>query len=350
MVKYLVAWYPFRAESTPVLTFAMGNVPLDQISLISMVVQTFLFGIFTAMFGEALRPILSRNVIEKKSVSLVLPTVSVIWLFALAHWIIDIIRLQLAFLGPHPDPVAFLSDLSTATEVSKIGMNVTVTLVADCFMVGGRNLWSSKPTEPLLQIYRCWVVAHKSFLVIIVPTALWLAAGVSGSVATRLLFQLHTDREGFHDNLSPWFTTFFTSTLAANAFCTLYIAYRVLRSQLAVRGSQRLQSPVFCVVIIFLESAALYSIALVALLITFQADTNGQFVIVDSICALIGITFSMIILPTLSRSQSQVSGSRSTRPVPRMPAEGVTVSRLVEVVSDDYEMNSLPSCKHVGVA
>ncbi|CAK5270857.1 unnamed protein product [Mycena citricolor] len=311
----------------------MGNVPLDQITLISMVVQTFLFGIFTAMFGEALRPILSRNVVEKRNVSLVLPTVSVIWLFALAHWIIDIVRLQLAFLGPRPDPIAFLSDLSTATEVSKIGMNVTVTLLADCFM-----------------IYRCWVVAHKSFPVIIVPTALWLAAGVSGSVATRLLFQLHTDRQGFLNNLSPWFTTFFSATLAANAFCTLYIAYCVFRSQLAVRGSQKLSSPVLSVVIIFLESAALYSIALVALLITFQLDTNGQFVIVDSICALIGITFSMIILPTLSRSQSQASGSRSTRPVPRVAVEGVSVSRLVEVVSDDYEMNSLPSCKHVGVA
>ncbi|CAK5270855.1 unnamed protein product [Mycena citricolor] len=315
----------------------MVNPSLDQVALISMVTESFLFGVLTTMYAAILRSFLGRK--ASKNIhrgTRVLPTVSVIWSLAFAHWIIDISRVQIAFLGSHPsDPVAYLSDFSTLIDAAKSVINVTVTLLADWFM-----------------IYRCWVIGERSYLIIAIPALLWLSAGVAGSGLTYLLFKLHTDYMALLEVAGPWIITYLSATLATNLFCTLFVAYRILRSLLAVRTSQRLHSRALGAVIVFLESAALYSAILVAMLVTFLLDYNGQFVLVDCMCALIGITFSMIILPILSPLQSQSTGLISTRVTPRITLEGpsITGSRLVEVVSDnDFEMKSLPPSKHTSV-
>ncbi|CAK5271724.1 unnamed protein product [Mycena citricolor] len=318
----------------------MGNLPLDRVALISIVVQTLLFGVLTTMFGTIIQSSFAKNASKNmRGYAMVLPTVSVIWTFALAHWILDIIRVQLAFIGTQPNPIAYLSDFSTSINAGKSSINLTVTLIADLFM-----------------IYRCWVVGDKSYRIILLPSVLWLAGGVAGCVLTRLLFQLHgTDYLVIIGTIAPWITTFLSSTLATNLFCTIYIAYRILRSQLAVRKIQTLQNGLFDVVIIFLESATLYSALLIILLISFQLNYNGQFIFVDSTCATIGITFSMIIISNHNRSQSQsyASSSRSTRDGSRAAAHdtpAVNVSRLVEVISQsDYELDSFSPVKHTSV-
>ncbi|CAK5271753.1 unnamed protein product [Mycena citricolor] len=299
----------------------MGNVPLDQVGLVSIIIESLIFGISTAMFAAVLRIVLFQASFRWNSFGLALPVMSLIWILSAGHWVVDIVRIEQAFLH-EPDRIAYLADISDSLEAAKIGIYVTVTLIGDCFM-----------------IYRCWVVWRKAYLVVIFPVLLWLCSGISGYGGTHAL-SLTKQGGIFLAELVPWITTFFSTSLATNVICTLLIAYRILQSQMAVRNTRVAQSRVMSAMIIFLESAALYSSTLIALLITYQLGSNVQFIIVDLTSPLIGITFNMILLRLVGERAS--SAEISTGPVHASArGEGVNVSRLVEVVRDNgYEMES----------
>ncbi|CAK5270879.1 unnamed protein product [Mycena citricolor] len=304
----------------------MGDVPLDEIGLVSLIIETFLLGIFTTMFATVLRLIVSKAISNQKTVRIVLPTISLIWLLAISHWILDILRAETAFLH-EPNAAVFFANISSPVEVAKVGLYVTATIIGDGFM-----------------IYRTYMIWQRSLRFVALPIVLWIASIVSGYGGTNALYE--TKQGTQLSPLVPWIPTFIALSLATNGYCTILIAYRILRSQFAVRKMNAGNSRMMSIVVVFLESAALYSAELIALLVTHQLELNVQYVVLDATCSLLGITFSMIILPVTGAARgSEISGSRPVRvAAPRI--EGVNVSRLVEVTTDNvHEMDSFDPVK-----
>ncbi|CAK5267318.1 unnamed protein product [Mycena citricolor] len=227
-----------------------------------------------------------------------------------------------------PNAAVFFANVSSPVEVAKVVLYVTATLIGDWFM-----------------IYRSYKIWQSSLPIVALPIVLWIGSIVSGYGGA---YATHATKQG--TELSPvvvWIPTFIALSLATNGYCTILIAYRILRSQFAVRKMNAVNSRMTSLVpeqVVFLESAALYSAELIALLVTHQLEVNVQYVVLDATCSLLGITFSMIILPVTGAKQgSELSGSG--RPAaPRI--EGVNVSRLVEVTTDNvHQMDSFDRVK-----
>ncbi|KAJ7853823.1 hypothetical protein B0H14DRAFT_2580213 [Mycena olivaceomarginata] len=276
------------------------DIALDRASLIALVLETFNNGIFTTLFAATLQLIFKNRI--NNSNRLMLPTLCLIWVLCMTHWIIDILRVMEAFLNDPAGALSYYEDVSNRLETAKTAVYVTVTLTGDFFM-----------------IYRCFIVWHRKWVVVTVPIVLWLGTAgfnwitdspeVSGYGANHAL--LLAQKGGvFFQGLAPWITTFFSMSLALNVICTIQI--------------------------IFLESAATYSTSLLVLLVFYVRNSNVQYIMLDVTTSLIGVTFSMILLRLSAQSQPEEDSLSSFRSRARTnqsyPLTSVAVSRLVELL------------------
>ncbi|KAJ7058730.1 hypothetical protein C8F01DRAFT_1255149 [Mycena amicta] len=312
----------------------MSDLSLDKATLIALVIETFNVGIFTVLFGASLRFIFIKK--SYNASGLLTPTLCVIWLLTMAHWIVDIIRARIAFIDEPGQAVAYLSNPAQPLEGAKLGLYSTMTIIADFFMM-----------------YRCWMVWNGKWLVLALPVLAWIATAVTGWVGLAEI--VRTQKGGiFHANLVPWVVSFFAMSLGTNILCTALIAWKVLQSQIRLRRASGAnhRGRVIPALIVFIESAALYSLSLMTLLITYELGVNTSFIILDLTSSVIGISFSSIILrislTTSSRSRSQISALQAASPPSRGNVSGlggvgvesyalntVHVSRLVEVNHHD---------------
>ncbi|KAJ6588253.1 hypothetical protein B0H19DRAFT_1098526 [Mycena capillaripes] len=301
----------------------MSGISLDKASLIALILETFNLGIFTVLFGATVKAIFDRRTVNN---GLLLPTLCLIWLLSIVHWIIDIVRAVDAFIDSPAGALAYYADVSNPLQAAKTAVYVTLTLTGDFFV-----------------IYRCYIVWNRSWLIVMLPTLLWTATGVVGYATTNAF--LRTRQGGiFLQALVPWVTSFICMTLSTNVVCTILIAYRILRSRMALHKANSGNSRVYSALIIFLESAATYSAAVIVLVTVYLLNSNAQFIVLDLTAPLIGITFSMIILRLAMTSRPHEGSSRGATvgSIPRRTA--VNVSRLVEVTGtgtqDEYGMAS----------
>jgi len=94
--------------------------------------------------------------------------------------------------------------------------------------------------------------------------------------------------------LEPWAVASNFVSLGTNVLCTGLIVFRIY--SLAARHRTiglRSLGPVMAIVI---ESGLFYSLSVLALVVVYMAGSWGHFIVLDSICSIIGITFSSIII------------------------------------------------------
>ncbi|KAK6968897.1 hypothetical protein R3P38DRAFT_3149352 [Favolaschia claudopus] len=250
-----------------------------------------------------------------------LATLGLIWTLCIAHWIIDIVRASQGFIDAPEGAIAYYELVSNPLEAAKDGVYITVTLVADHFM-----------------IYRLFVVWNRNWAIIVLPTLLWLGGAVSGYTVTHLLL-LAGEGNLFVSTLAPWALSFFSMSLALNVLCTILIAGRILWTHMRVRTMRSGKSYAATALTVFLESAALYSLSLTVLLVLYDLGLNTQYIILDWTTSLIVWNcFSLIIyrLATTSSNSTSTSGvsSRPAGPNSSYPLTSVNVSRIVEVTQD----------------
>ncbi|KAJ7259399.1 hypothetical protein C8J57DRAFT_1340351 [Mycena rebaudengoi] len=273
-----------------------NDVALDRASIIALVLETYNFGLFTALFGATLQFALKKRI--TKANGLFLPVLCLIWVLSMAHWIIDICRAVTAFVDTPAGALVYYEDVSNPLETAKTAIYVTITLTGDFIM-----------------IFRCFVVWNRKWAIVAFPIILWLGTGVVGYRATHAL--LLTRKGGvFIQALAPWITSFFSMSLSLNIICTSLIAYRILRTRMALHKHNAQHSRVYSALIIFLESAAIYSTSLLVLL----------YILID-----VGITFSMILLRLAMANPKNESLASVRSRANSYPLTSVTVSRLVEV-------------------
>ncbi|KAL0945861.1 hypothetical protein HGRIS_012146 [Hohenbuehelia grisea] len=81
--------------------------------------------------------------------------------------------------------------------------------------------------------------------------------------------------------------------MCTNVFCTSAIVWRIYRTR---RASDSSRGSLFYVALIIVESGAIYTFGVLSSLIAYLVGSNGQYVTLDIVTPLSGITFSLIII------------------------------------------------------
>ncbi|TFY71104.1 hypothetical protein EVG20_g1889 [Dentipellis fragilis] len=263
------------------------NLPLDQANLAAIFVESIMYGIcltmgavttlvFLRMSGES--GLANRRLLSALLLMLILAT---------THMGLSFSRVFLGFILKRDStpggPAAYFANLSDKIFIAKNGVFVVQTVLGDSV-----NIW------------RCYVVFGKSWKMIVVPTVIMLA-GFTSHAADGPIFGLP----------SEWIKSFHTLMLVTTLYCTeTLLDAGAIAYKIASTGHFKDQSfyNLLPVLFIVVETGAIYTSSLVAFLVAFLVNSNGQYIAIDLITPLVPIIFCLIILQVkFHQAQSRVS-------------------------------------------
>ncbi|KAI0753728.1 hypothetical protein C8Q74DRAFT_1306594 [Fomes fomentarius] len=266
---------------------AADSFPLPRAELIALFLESLLFGAFAVLYFISIWILMyrERHHGRTKLHKWMLATGTAMFVLAIAHLCFDVQRAIAGFIthgGTPTGTLDFYNQLSNPTHVGKSVIYATQTLVGDSFVT-----------------YRMYVVWNRMSFIVVLPILLLIATGVAGYGICYQLTQVTGTGAIFESKLVPWITSFFSLSLTTNVLATMLITGRIVWSNHRVRKYRAGYASALThwgVVETIVQSAAIYSAALISLLATYLAGSNGQYVCLDSLQPLIGIVFTLIII------------------------------------------------------
>ncbi|KAI9059657.1 hypothetical protein FKP32DRAFT_1679718 [Trametes sanguinea] len=315
----------------------------DEAKLVSIFVQTLLYGAYTVVFVLTIWVLLYKRSAAKAPMADPMLWISMImFVMATVHIGINYTRIIKAFVtfrDAPGGPAAFFNQLSEFTQVFGSTVYVMQTIIGDTVV-----------------LYRCYMV-WTDVRVVLLPFILLLGSTASGIGILYSFARVVPEAEIFVDELQSWIVSFFSLTLATNIICTGLVALRIWRLNRAImQFAQRSYRPVLFLV---LESGAVYSFTLTALLILYKTGSWFQYVLLDSISPIVGLVFSMIIIRiglgiTTVRGSSAVTGApeRTTTATRHSiqfahPSDQSSTLRAAECDLNDIELQSLSNAESI---
>ncbi|KAI0655757.1 hypothetical protein C8Q70DRAFT_413470 [Cubamyces menziesii] len=307
--------------------------PIARAEILALFAESILFGAFTVLFAIAIWILRNRGKAHGRLTTnrVLCATSTAMWLLSVAHLALDMTRAIRGFTVVGGQAVssteAFYARISDPTNVATNTIYLVTTLLADTFFS-----------------YRLYIVWNRTWWIVIVPALLVLSTAVTGIGVCVEIGLTKPGNPIFASNLQPWIRTFFALSLTTNLFATgsslfivnylrvpsdfrawyivsdstpsllVLIIGRIMWANRRVREYRANGAMVgshWNVVEIVIQSAAVYSAALIAMLGTYLADSNAQYVCLDIIQPLIGIVFTLIIIRVglASTMESSVRGS-----------------------------------------
>ncbi|KAI0047512.1 hypothetical protein FA95DRAFT_1559059 [Auriscalpium vulgare] len=258
----------------------MPAIGIDKVTLVSIFVESTLYGIMLVLSCVAIYVLLRRGKRAHSNKPMIVVSVAMI-IFATIHIGADLKRLL----------VAFLSDdkAQTTKSLSEVNTVNYGTLIGDGFV-----------------LYRLYVVWQGDKRVC-VPILVCFIASIGVGVGTlRGFARASPSSPVFITQLHNWIVSFFSLTLFTNFSCTALIAGRIWwvhrKTVAMVRG--RSIMPAAMVVI---ESGAIYSACLIILIALYLSGSFAQYILLDA-----GIVFSLIIVRVGLGLTSEITGRGGT--------------------------------------
>ncbi|KAJ8595455.1 hypothetical protein M405DRAFT_355988 [Rhizopogon salebrosus TDB-379] len=308
------------------------GISFEGAAILSIIIESILYGISTFLFGITLWSL----VYQRKSAEiahLMVAAACLLLLLSTLHVVASANNVWQGFISSE-DPEVFFEDISKNTFKNII--NELETLVGDAIL-----------------IYRCYVVWQR-IEVIIIPMIGYIAYLATGTYAIWIVSRLSLQSVNviFLQEMRKWVISSYSIALATNLIATSILA---LKLWLVHRRSSRILatgSQVHPMLLIIMESGALYSLSLVAMLATYLSGSESSSVVLDMICQIIPIIFYLIIVRTamlrFNSGNSQVQFTR-TGTSNRLPAAGVMKVHVdcVTVLDPDIGEASEISSAHV---
>ncbi|KAK6992928.1 hypothetical protein R3P38DRAFT_3224296 [Favolaschia claudopus] len=145
-------------------------------------------------------------------------------------------------------------------------------------------------------VFRTWVVWNRQWFVALLPFLLYLAACGASIWSLILLHNLGPLVDIVKQVVNPG-DIFLILTVCTNIVCTGLIAFRIVHSyRKLASGVPSRRSESMLVVSVLVESAAIYTLLSVALLISTRMNSFASFVISSISSPMIGLVFSHIIV------------------------------------------------------
>ncbi|KAJ6560354.1 hypothetical protein B0H19DRAFT_1290158 [Mycena capillaripes] len=156
-------------------------------------------------------------------------------------------------------------------------------------------------------VYRCWILWNRNFFVVCVPFLMVIGSAVSGYMVCAIFAKIHPGSTVFDESLDVWIKTFFILAVAQNIITTALMAWRIAATDRQSASFRVSKSNLEPIIRILVESAALYLTAELILLILYACNSNAQFILLEAITPIVGITFNAITIRITFRSQNKLS-------------------------------------------
>ncbi|KAK2464598.1 hypothetical protein APHAL10511_003387 [Amanita phalloides] len=258
--------------------------------LIGTFLEVFGYGIYVTICPQALL-VIHRRRTGTGLLFFLYATVVLTFILITTHLVVDVIRIFIAFTTRTniPDaPETFFADVGTNLNIAK---NTTVP-----------NF--SKPSVRYIGPSSSGVASGRSL------SFPWFSTALT---SVHFLFSFRdivfTARAGQSVLTSDTFIAskyFFAATLAVNLVSSCLIAYKIWKIQSAVTGYVANMDRAQKAISIVLESASIYTTALVGMIILVCLDSAALFFFLDSMPPLIGLVFTYVVL------RSSDNGKRSS--------------------------------------
>ncbi|KAF9653987.1 hypothetical protein BDM02DRAFT_3107169 [Thelephora ganbajun] len=239
-------------------------------------IQSTLYGIYFVLFTRTIAVLFRRSIARTEMHRVMIATAIVMWIIATGHLSVSGIRTVQMFVQDHrsdsgPVPSGRFSNI---TNLFTVGLNLLQILVGDAFL-----------------LYRMAVVWGRDWRFYVFPLLL-LAASMVTTVG--VIHQLSAAPNGGYIVDTRWIISFIAMTLSTNIFCTSLIAVKIWKiNSFSSQFVGHSLTPVMRVVI---ESGAIYSCTLTALLVCYLTKSWVQYLILDSVSPIVGCVFSMVIV------------------------------------------------------
>ncbi|OJA13429.1 hypothetical protein AZE42_12151, partial [Rhizopogon vesiculosus] len=240
---------------------------------LALFLETLFYGIFLTLYLLTIFILLAKTGIQRQ---VLIPVATLLHCIANAHLVISFVRALEAFVFNiqtiSPDAY-YLANFSSPSGLAKVALYLLQTTLADVVIV-----------------WRCYVLNHRSLLVA-VPGCIALLTNMG--VVCYIIWSVSQNPVGSAVSIQVniCITTFYASTMVISVACT--------------NGF-----PTFLpVVIVIVESGALYATSVLVLLVTFLTGSNAQYIMLDVITPIVGIAFCLVIL----QIHFQVGGKPMTK-------------------------------------
>ncbi|KAG2159556.1 uncharacterized protein EDB93DRAFT_1218323 [Suillus bovinus] len=274
-----------------------SNMSLDATCLLSLALEGVTYGFSTLMFIGTVWALAYKQRIQDVSRPIIVVAI-LLFILSTAHMVVNIIRVEDGLVKYRDTilggPVAFFADPSQYTFTIGNVLYGLQTLLGDGVL-----------------IYRCYVV-WQSVLVIVVPSMLWCSVAVSVIAVNYTFSQIKSDSSQIYENErgapAHWVNVFYVSTIATNLLSSGLLAYRVWMIERDVSPGRARKNNMMPIVRVLVDSAVLYSVALLTALITYARSNNGQLVIHEMVTPIISIAFYMVLIRVaINRKHSHMS-------------------------------------------
>ncbi|TRM69213.1 hypothetical protein BD626DRAFT_8135 [Schizophyllum amplum] len=274
----------------------VGFIPLDKAYLTAIWLETLLYGINICLFCSYVYVL---QFWRTRKVSPIIFWVAVLmFCFSTIHVSLGFTRLIWGFIDFRDQPGgpgAFFSDVSQPPNVAKVTIHSVNSILGDSIVV-----------------WRCWHVWGRNWKVCIFPALLIVGSAVCGFGQAFIFANAQAIHSAFADTLTRWNGSLFILSLVTNVVVTTLIASRIWfisRETGSTMFSKKFRYTKVLVLII--ESAMIYSAALVIEITLYFIGSNAFYIVYDPIAQLTAIVPTMIIvMSTLGLTAEDMDASK----------------------------------------
>ncbi|KAJ6536754.1 hypothetical protein DFH09DRAFT_1324499 [Mycena vulgaris] len=263
--------------------------------IVSIWVEGVIYGFFICIFSLSLAVNLGTSTCQSPHSRAMFIVGIITFILATVHISINCMRMMRGYVDHSAllgGPVGYLGILSQWDHVFKNVIYATQSIVGDS-----------------VAVYRCWVLWNRNFYVVCIPFFMVFGSAVSGYMTCAIFTKIQAGSTVFDGSLDAWVKTFYSLAVAQNIITTALMAWRIAAAE--QQASSYRTGKLTPILRILVESAALYLVAELILLILYASDNNAQFIALEAITPIVGITFNLITIRITLRSQSSSSASES---------------------------------------
>ncbi|KAF8172557.1 hypothetical protein K438DRAFT_1981405 [Mycena galopus ATCC 62051] len=253
-------------------------------SYVGAFLESILYGFYLSVFLESCVILWRKQQMRNIKQMYVLSTTIALFIFITMRCVLDIIPRITSIQGTE---LVFGAPNSTTGIITNTCWFIA-TLIADSFI-----------------IFRTFIVWKKNYWVIIIPVLLWLA-NFGISVWSIYVFVTYNPDESVFTEIDLTVDFFIYLTLVTNVLCTGLISFKIFTVRRNVAGAisgGRSDGVTSRIITIVVESAAVYTLLLIAQLIANSLGSFVTYILIDMTPATIGLVFSYIII-RVSRGSS----------------------------------------------
>ncbi|KAJ7688264.1 hypothetical protein B0H17DRAFT_1068945 [Mycena rosella] len=292
----------------------MAVAPGTKETYIGAFLENIIYGLYLSVFFECCALLWRKKLHGAKSMYLMVTT-ALMFILITARCIIDTYRCVIAFDNPDVDFGPPNSTLGLITNACW----ALVTPVADIFIV-----------------FRTFIVWNRNWYIVILPMLLCLANFGIGILVILSLVEVGDQNSAISSSKVDSLNAFISLSLCTNVVCTGLIAFKIIQvyRQVAWMVSNNAgRADSMRILSIIVESAAIYTLLLIATLITDHVASFVTFILIDCTPPTIGLVFSYIIIRVSrgtsygeSTEQGTISSIRAHRPTDRTFESGPSLS------------------------